>query len=456
MRHIPTISLRLVVLAGLLASLVQAAESDPEYRWRILANIGADTVNLTLTRHDGFNTISQTNSVPLSSLRGLERSDMYGGPASFHIRRDAGTLYCKGSFALGVGWGSVTFHPDPRFLSELKEIGFRDVREDQLFDLAIDNFRLSTARELRAACKCVQTVDDVIELNNHGVDGYYLGRVTRLSSHPLSIEAITQMKDHGVQISLLEALQSAGYQLPAESVTELQDHGVGASLIREMGPRLNGAGNAQDLIELHDHGVSPEFVRHLEEAGVNPSIDEIIQLHDHGTDADLVSAAKGAGMDKPVSSAIALQDHGIDTQYVRNMSQSLRARISADELIQLHDQGISPEFAERVAQSGFKAAGPEQLISLHEHGVPAELLTQAGRSHRVSFTTDEIIRLHEQGVDAEFLHSFDAAGYENASAADLIELHEHGVTADFARRLQSEGYGSLSVSQLVKMKDHGM
>jgi hypothetical protein len=456
MRCVETKSFRLILLIGFLASFLQATEPDPEYRWRILPNIGQDTVNLSLTRRAGFNTSSHTSSVPLSSLHGLEPSDIYGGAVSFHIRADAGTLFCKGSFALGVGFGSVSFQSDPYFLSQLKEIGFRNVQEDQLIDLAMDNFRLSTARDLRAACNCVETVDDVVQLNNHGVDARYLRHVTQLSSRTLTIEEITEMKDHGVQISLLEALRQGGYQLPARSVTELQDHGVGESFVREMGPYSKGAVKGDDLIALHDHGISPEFVRHLRESGVNASTDEIIQLHDHGTDASLVRSAKESGLDRSVTSAITLHDHGVDPQYVHDMSAALHAKITANDLIQLHDHGVSPDFALRIAQSGFEAHDAEQLISLHEHGIPTELLAQVVRSHRVKFTVEEIIRLHDHGIDAEFLRSFDAAGYADASVDDLIQLHDHGVTADFARKMQSEGFGGLRVSQLVKLKDHGL
>ncbi len=456
MRYVATKSIRLALLAGLMAFFLRATEPDPEYRWRILPNIGQDTVNLTLSRRDGFSTSSHTTSVPLSSLRGLEPSDIYGGTVSFHIRADAGTLYCKGSFALGVGFGAVTFQPDPYFLSQLKEIGFRNVQADQLIDLAIDNFRLSTARDLRAACNCVETIDDVIQLDNHGVDARYLHQVTRLYSRPLTIQEITEMKDHGVQISLLEALRQSGYQVPARSVTELQDHGVGESFIREMGPYSKAAFSPEDLIALHDHGVPPEFVRDLRQFGANSSANEIIQLHDHGVDSSLVRSIEQGGVDGGVSSAISLHDHGVDSQFVKEMSEGLHAKITANDLIQLHDHGVSAEFARRVAESGFEARDAQSLISLHEHGIPIELLVEIVRSHRAKLTSEEIIRLHDHGIDAEFVRSFDTTGYADASADDLIQLHDHGVTADFARRMQSEGFGSLRVSQLVKLKDHGL
>jgi hypothetical protein len=456
MQNSVSTSFRLVLLAGLLSSFVWAGGADPEYRWRILPNIGGDQVNLTLIRQNGFETNSHTNSVPLSSLQGLERSDLFGATVSFHMRRDPGTLYFKGSFTLGVGSGPITFQPDPHFVTELKEIGFRSVHEDQLIDLAVDNFRISTARDLRAACDCVETLDDVVELNNHGVDGHYLRQVTHLLPPHLRIEEITQLKDHGVPTSLLEALQSGGYRLPIGSVIELHDHGISPSYIRDMSGQFKGATDAHDLVALHDHGVPPEMVRHLRESGVNASTNEIIQLHEHGADAGLVRAAKDYGMDGSPASVVALHDHGVDPQFVREMSEALHAKVSTNDLIQLHEHGVSPDFAHRITDSGFEVHDPDKLISLHEHGVPPELVTQVVHSHRASFSTDEIIQLHEHGVDAGFLRSFDEAGYATVSANDLIQLHDHGVTPDYARHLRSEGFGALSVSQLIKMKDHGV
>jgi hypothetical protein len=456
MKQFQLTSLRLVLLLGVLASILPAAGSDSEYRWRILPNIGGDEVNLTLIRREGSITTSHTNSVPLSSLQGLERSDMFGSVVAFRMHRDPGTLYFKGSFTLGVGSGPVSFQPDPHFAADLKEIGFRNVHEDQLFDLAMDNFRISTARDLRAACDCVETLDDVVELNNHGVDGHYLRQVTRLFPQRLRIEEVTEMKDHGVPISLLEALRSGGYRLPPGSVIELHDHGVSPSYVREMSAQYKGATDAHDLIELHDHGVSADLVRQLRDSGVNPSTSEIIQLHEHGTDAALMRAAKDAGLDGSPNSVIALHDHGVDPQYVREMSEALHAKVSANDLIKLNDHGISSDFARRISDAGFELHDPDKLISLHEHGVPAELVAQTVRTHRVAFSTDEIIKLHDHGIDAGFLRSFDEAGYTTASTEDLIQLHDHGVTPDYARHLQSEGFGTLSVSQLIKMKDHGV
>jgi len=456
MKNVMAVSLRLVLLTGMLVSILVAAGPDSDYRWRILPNIGGDEVNLTLIRQEGFNTSSHTNSVPLSSLQGLERSDLWGAAVSFHMHRDPGTLYFKGSFTLGVGSGPVTFQPDPHFAAELKEIGFRNVHEDQLFDLAMDNFRISTARDLRAACDCVETLDDVVELNNHGVDGHYLRQVTRLFPQRLHVQDVTQMKDHGVQISLLEALRSGGYRLPPGSVVELHDHGVSPSYVREMSAQFKGATDAHDLVALHDHGVSADLVRQLRDSGVNASTNEIIQLHEHGTDAGLMRAAKDARLDGSPDSVIALHDHGVDPQYVREMSAALHAKVGANDLIRLHEHGVSPDFARQINDGGFELHDPDKLISLHEHGVPADLVAQSVRSHRVAFSTDEIIRLHDHGVDAAFLRSFDEAGYTSASAEDLIQLHDHGVTPDYARHLQSEGFGALSVSQLIKMKDHGV
>ena len=456
MKKVVTTSLRLVLLTSLAASILLASGLDSEYRWRILPTIGGDEVNLTLIRREGFITTSHTNTVPLSTLQGLERSDMFGSVVAFRLHRDAGTLYFKGSFTLGVGSGPVTFQPDPHFAAELKEIGFRNVDEEQLFDLAMDNFRISTARDLRAACDCVETLGDVVELSNHGVDGHYLRQVARLFPQRLRIAEVTQMKDHGVQISLMEALRSSGYRLPPDSVIELHDHGVSPSYIREMSAQYKGATDAHDLIALHDHGVPADLVRQLRESGANASTSEIIQLHEHGTDADLVRAAKDAGLEGSTGAVIALHEHGVDPQYVREMSEALHTKVSANDLVRLHEHGVSPDFARPIADSGFELHDPDKLINLHEHGVPAELVVQSIRTHRVGFSTDEIIRLHDHGVDAAFLRSFDEAGYTSVSADDLIQLHEHGVTPDYARHLQGEGFGTLSVSQLIKMKDHGV
>lgn len=455
MKVISSTPLRLVCLAAIAVGL-RAADSDTDYRWRILPKFGGgDRINLTLSRHTDRGLTISTNSVPLSSLHGLERGDLWGGAVSFHIRRDAGTLLCKGSFVMGVGSGPVRFEPDPHFVAELKAIGI-SVSEDQLPELAFEDVRLSTVRDLRAGCACVRTIDDVLQLNHHGVDGRYLRQVSQFSSSQLDVEDVTEMKDHGVQVSLLEALKAGGYQLPARSAAELQDHGVDSSFIREMAPQFRGDRTAHNLIALRDHGVSPEFVRSLREAGAMPSTDEIIQMHDHGIDSATVRAAKDAGIESSPGAVIQLHDHGAEPAYVRSMEAALHAKVTVNGLIELHDHGVSPEFAQKISDSGFALRDERQLIQLHEHGVPADLAAEVARSHRAALTADQLVQLHDHGVDAAFLRSFDAAGYSSASVNELIELHDHGVTADYARHLQTEGFGVLPVNKLIQMKDHGV
>ena len=239
--------------------------------------------------------MSYGSSVPLASLEGLEHADLWGGSVSFRIRRDAGVLLCKGSFLLGMGSGRIEFQPNPHFANDLRDAGLGNVRDDQLFELAVANFRISTAREFHSACRCVETVDDVMELTNHGVDGHYLRQVTRLLPATITVQEIAELKDHGVDIPLLEALRSGGYQLQVRSVIELHDHGVDRAFIRDLSPQFAAARDANDLIALHDHGVSAEFVRQLTESGAKLTTAQIIELHDHGVTAEFI-AAQPAGI----------------------------------------------------------------------------------------------------------------------------------------------------------------
>src|SRR5271170_2104157 len=109
MRSITRVSFLLVLTCVVFTAVLFAAEPEPEYSWRILPhNLGiSDTVYLSLTRREGSSSMTHGVSVPLASLEGLERSDFWGGAVSFRIRRDAGTLLCKGSFLLGVGSGRI-------------------------------------------------------------------------------------------------------------------------------------------------------------------------------------------------------------------------------------------------------------------------------------------------------------------------------------------------------------
>ena len=418
-----------LVLTLLAGGLLHSSAAEPEtvYQWRIFPLPAVSRVLLKLTEQKGSSTIGHSEDVDFSELRGLDRSQTFGAKVVFQIHRDAGTLYCKGGFALGFGEGSVAFVPDPRFVSALREMGFAQPDRDRLFDLAVANTHLSYIREIHDACNCARSLDDVVDFANHGVDGEYLRDLRRNGGSDLRPTEVIELKDHGVPASLLLEARDAGLAV-----------------------------RPGDLVNLHDHGISPRFVRQVREAGLRASPDELIALHDHGVESSLIRAARESGLKASVDSLVSLHDHGVSAQFVTDMVPCFHPPVDAAGLIELRDHGVSPVFARRLADSGFAGAKPDEMIRLMEHGVSADLIAQAHASHRGPLSVDDVIQLQENGVSAGFLRAFDDAGYAALSARELVELQNNGVTADYARRLQREGYGNLSVAQLIKFKQHGM
>ena len=416
----------MLLLAGA-AVKSSAAEPEPEYHWRIFPLPNISRVLLKLTEHKGSSTISHSDDVDFAELRGLDRSQTFGSNVLFQIRRDAGTLHCKGAFALGFGEGLVAFEPDPRFLSALRDLGYARPDPDRLFDLAVANIHLSYIREVHDACNCASSLDDVVEFSNHGVDGEYLRALRRNGVEGLRPPEIIELKDHGVPASLLFEARDAGYRM-----------------------------QVQDLVNLHDHGVSPRFLRQVREAGLHASPDELIALHDHGVDASLIRAVHDSGLKASAESLVNLHDHGVSPQFVTDIVPCFHPAIDAAGLIELQDHGVSPVFAKRLADSGFGVSKPDEVIRLVDHGVSPDLIAQAHASHHEALSVEDVIQLQENGVSASFLRAFDAAGYASLSAHDLVELQNNGVTAEYARRLETQGYGNLSVAQLIKFKQHGM
>ena len=121
-----------LVLTLLAGGLLHSSAAEPEtvYQWRIFPLPAVSRVLLKLTEQKGSSTIGHSEDVDFSELRGLDRSQTFGAKVVFQIHRDAGTLYCKGGFALGFGEGSVAFVPDPRFVGALREMGFRIAVDD--------------------------------------------------------------------------------------------------------------------------------------------------------------------------------------------------------------------------------------------------------------------------------------------------------------------------------------
>ncbi len=159
-----------------------------------------------------------------------------------------------------------------------------------------------------------------------------------------TVDEVIELHDHGVSPAFIAQFERAGYgNLAAEQLVRLRDHGVLASFAGSIAAFARQQPDVQTLINLRDHDVSASFANSLALSGLRAiSFDQLIELRDHGISAAYLSSLARLGYDGlSAADAINLRDHGVTASYVQHVRRDLNsARLSVAELIRLRDSGI--------------------------------------------------------------------------------------------------------------------
>jgi beta-lactamase regulating signal transducer with metallopeptidase domain len=184
--------------------------------------------------------------------------------------------------------------------------------------------------------------------------------------------AVVSSADAPANPDLLDTLQAQGYRnLSVDQLIELRDHGVDGTFIAAMNRAVGRRLAPEALIALRDHGVDATFARQLAEAHVDLPYERLIALRDHGVDPAFVAGMQRAGY--AVTSGdelIRLHDLGITPAYASAMNDGLGRKLPVDELVRLHNEGIDAAYVQHI-RSSFSGRAPstEELIKLRNSGL---------------------------------------------------------------------------------------
>ncbi|OLE51471.1 MAG: hypothetical protein AUG51_23550 [Acidobacteria bacterium 13_1_20CM_3_53_8] len=200
----------------------------------------------------------------------------------------------------------------------------------------------------------------------------YIDQMAALGLTNLTIDQLIEMKNHGVTPDFVRELRAAGYNVTRpEALIALHDHGVSAKYVREMASLGFNHLSLEELVTARDHGVSAEYAHAMEEAGYGHlSLSQIVAARDHGVSAEYIHDMAEAGYGRlPLEQVVAARDHGVSAQYVRDLSQAGYSNLSLNQVIALRDHGVSANFLKKVKAHGFTGLTLEQLIRLRDSGI---------------------------------------------------------------------------------------
>ena len=246
--------------AGQDAEAVSTPASTAAGTWEIRATQTSGVVNLRLSESANS---SHGSTIALDRFQGLAPSLLSnGGPATFSLRRAAGTFAFEGMFRSGSGAGTYTFVPGASFPAELVARGFARPTAAEQYLLAREDVAFAFIDELAAQHYARPDLHQLVNAAQHGVDLNYLREMGSLGYRFAQVDPLIGLRDHGVSPQYIRELGTQGLtRLTADDLVRARDHGVSPQYVGDLKALGYGSMSLDDLVGARDHGVSPEYVR---------------------------------------------------------------------------------------------------------------------------------------------------------------------------------------------------
>jgi hypothetical protein len=242
---------------ALAAAEPTAAQAPSDYTWTIGPSgrpAATDTRQITIRyrRPDGKRT-STGSARALGELQGLDQAllaSAEGGPGSFRIASDPGTLQCTGVVGQGTGTGTCAYSANAGFADALAREGFARPTAEEQFQMLVHGADLTLARDFRALGYTGLTPEQLISFRIFYVTPDDVRELRRLGYTGMSVDQLVARRIFGVPMAYARALGGLGY--------------TGLSI--------------GQLVDLRRAGVTPEFIQQANQGGRRLSPGELLHL----------------------------------------------------------------------------------------------------------------------------------------------------------------------------------
>lgn len=171
----------------------------------------------------------------------------------------------------------------------------------------------SFLRSLAAAGYSDLSVDEIIELKNHGVSAEYLAAMNQVGWGRLPIKQHIDLRSQGVSADYVKGLHGAGFtSLTIPEVITLRNHGVNAQTVRDIHALGFGPYGSKQMIEFSIHGARADFFRALKDAGfLQADPKDIMTALQNGVNARTLREAQQYGSKLTLRQIVRLQQAGV-------------------------------------------------------------------------------------------------------------------------------------------------
>ena len=157
------------------------------------------------------------------------------------------------------------------------------------------------------------SVDEIINLRNHGISASYLAAMNKAGWGKLTIAQLVDLRNHGVSPEYLQGMSDVGLKsLTLQDTIELANHGVRPEIVKEITALGFGPYNVRQIIDFSNHGARPELFRALKEAGfAQADVKDILDAVNQGMKPSDLREAKQYGSNLTLRQIIRLKTAGV-------------------------------------------------------------------------------------------------------------------------------------------------
>jgi hypothetical protein len=216
-------------------------------------------------------------------LQGLD-TRFPGGPLSFRITRDAGTLTCSGTGRGGRGEGECRVQRRAAFFDSLAQRGIRVGDDWNAWQLMMFDVKLALLDELKRQDYDMPSVKDLVTAGIFKLDAAFLRELDAAGYRRKDLDDLIPLRIHNITPAFIREVRAANprLELPVKDLVALRIHGVTPEWIagwRALGYDLTPG----QLTTTRIHNISPDYARGiLAQVRDKPTLDQFVRMRIHG------------------------------------------------------------------------------------------------------------------------------------------------------------------------------
>ena len=295
-RKLTVLSLSLLFIGAALGSSASAQTLTGEWKGSLVKDKSKINLNFSTRREtDGDKKWNHTigHTFEFSQL-GLTREQVVnGGPVSFRLTREAGTIEGEGTFVNEKGTGTYRFIGNSGFLAAMKTRGF-DFEKESITRKESKGPKHETSVEERLFTAAVLNVttalaDDIrSNFNNADVGDLFKAAIFKIDA------------------AFMREMKATGFpNLDMEDLVKARIFKIDAAAVRRATEMGYGNQGFESLVKMSIFKVTPEFLAEVRNEGLtNLSMEEVVKLRIFKIDGEFIRKAKAEGADLTVESLV--------------------------------------------------------------------------------------------------------------------------------------------------------